>query len=71
MGWEEIEGHWPQLTGQAKAQWDRLSGQDLHRIAGRRDRLADHVQARYGLVREDAEQQVQAWADQADDSWLN
>ncbi len=70
MNWDTIEGNWKQLTGQAKAQWGKLTGDDLNQIAGRRDQLAGKIQERYGVVREEAEKQLQDWADKADENWL-
>ena len=39
MNWDTIEGNWKQLAGQTKAQWGKLTGDDLSQIAGRRDQL--------------------------------
>ena len=54
MNWDTIEGNWKQLTGQAKAQWGKLTGDDLSQIAGRRDQLVGKIQERYGVAKEDA-----------------
>ena len=55
MNWDTIEGNWKQLTGQAKSQWGKLTGDDLRQIAGRRDQLAGKIQERYGIAKEEAE----------------
>lgn len=70
MNWDTIEGNCKQLTGQAKAQWGKLSGDDLTQIAGRRDQLAGKVKERYGVAKEEAEQQLQDWVEKANDTWL-
>jgi uncharacterized protein YjbJ (UPF0337 family) len=70
MNWDTIEGNWKQLTGQAKAQWGKLSGDDQTQIAGRRDQLAGKIQERYGLAREDVEHQLAAWQRSASDAWF-
>jgi uncharacterized protein YjbJ (UPF0337 family) len=70
MKWDTIEGNWKQLTGQVKAQWGQLTGDDLTQIAGRRDQLVGKIQERYGVAKEDAEQQMHDWVAKADDTWL-
>lgn len=70
MNWDTIEGNWKQVTGQAKAQWGKLTGDDLAQIAGRRDQLSGKIQQRYGIAKEDAEKQLQDWLDKADDAWF-
>jgi len=70
MNWERIEGHWKQLTGQAKEHWGKLTDDDLDVVAGRRDQLAGRIQERYGVVKEDAEKQIAEWQRKATDSWF-
>jgi uncharacterized protein YjbJ (UPF0337 family) len=70
MNWDTIEGNWKQLAGQTKAQWGKLTGDDLREIAGRRDQLAGKIQERYGIAKEEAERQLEEWAAKAEDSWL-
>jgi uncharacterized protein YjbJ (UPF0337 family) len=47
-----------QLRGKIRAQWGKLTDNDLDRIAGRRDQLIGRVQERYGVAKEEAERQV-------------
>lgn len=70
MNWDTIEGNWKQLTGQAKSQWGKLTGDDLRQIAGRRDQLTGKIQERYGIAKDEAEQQLEDWVAKAEDSWL-
>ncbi len=58
MNWDQIEGNWKQLTGQVKEKWGKLTDDDLTVIAGKRDQLAGVLQERYGLVKEQAEQEL-------------
>lgn len=55
-------------TGQGTV--GKLTGDDLSQIAGRRDQLAGKIQERYGVAKEEAEQQMQDWVAKADDTWL-
>ena len=61
MNWDRIEGNWKQLKGKAQAQWGKLTDDDWEVIAGRRTELAGRVQELYGLGRDEAEEQVDAW----------
>jgi uncharacterized protein YjbJ (UPF0337 family) len=70
MNWDRIQGNWKQVTGQAKAQWGKLTDDDLAVVAGRRNELAGKIQERYGIAREDAENQLSAWARSATDAWF-
>ena len=58
MNWDLIQGNWKQLTGQVKEKWGKLTDDDLTVIAGKRDQLAGVLQERYGLVREQAEKEL-------------
>jgi len=40
-------------------------------VAGHRDQLAGKIQERYGIAKDEAEAQLQAWEKSSDDSWLN
>lgn len=53
-----IAGKWKQLKGGVKTRWAALSDDDLLDIDGHRDRLIGTIQERYGIARENAEQQV-------------
>lgn len=70
MNWDRIEGNWKQVTGQAKAQWGKLTDDDIALVAGRRDQLAGKLQERYGIAKEEAERQLTEWQRRANDSWF-
>ena len=40
MNWDRIQGNWKQVVGKAKAQWGKLTDDDLDVVAGRREQLA-------------------------------
>jgi uncharacterized protein YjbJ (UPF0337 family) len=61
MNWTQIEGRWQTLTGQLKSQWGKLTDDDLANIAGKRDQLMGKLQERYGVVKDDAEKQIDKW----------
>jgi uncharacterized protein YjbJ (UPF0337 family) len=59
MNWDQIEGKWKKVKGQAKQKWGKLTDDELDVVAGKRDQLVGKVQERYGIAHEQAEQQVQ------------
>jgi uncharacterized protein YjbJ (UPF0337 family) len=62
MNWNQIEGKWTQFKGSARQQWGKLTDDDLDVIAGKRDKLIGKVQEKYGVVKEEAEKQVEQWS---------
>ena len=62
MNWDVVKGKWKQATGSAKTQWGKLTDDDLTQIEGNRDKLIGKVQEKYGLAKEEAENQVDSWA---------
>jgi uncharacterized protein YjbJ (UPF0337 family) len=63
MNWDRIAGNWKQMTGKAKARWGDLTDDDMAKINGQREQLIGRIQERYGIAKEEAEQQVKAWSD--------
>lgn len=58
MNWDQIEGKWKQVKGQARAKWGELTDDELDVVAGKRDQLVGTIQERYGIARDEAEKQV-------------
>ncbi len=61
MNWDRMKGNWQQLRGKVRQQWGKLTDDDLEVAAGSRDEMIGRIQARYGVVREEAERQVDEW----------
>jgi uncharacterized protein YjbJ (UPF0337 family) len=61
MNWDEVAGKWNQWKGAVKERWGRLTDDDLTVIDGKRDILVGKLQQRYGLAKEQAEEQVNQW----------
>ena len=53
MNWDRIQGNWKQVAGKAKAQWGKLTDDDLDVVAGRREQLAGRIQERYGIAKDE------------------
>jgi len=61
MNWDQIAGNWKIAQGKARAQWGKLSNDDLAVVAGDRDQLIGKIQARYGVTKEEAARRVDDW----------
>lgn len=65
MNWDTIKGDWKQFKGKAKEKWGKLTDDDLDVIDGKRDQLAGLLQKRYGYAKEQAEREIEAFAEAA------
>ena len=63
MNWDQIKGNWQQVKGQARSKWGKITEDDFAVINGERERLEGKIQERYGMAREEAHRQVDAWLD--------
>ena len=61
MNWDKIAGQWKQIGSQVKAKWAKLTDDDLMAISARKDALIGKIQERYGIMRDEAERQVDEW----------
>jgi uncharacterized protein YjbJ (UPF0337 family) len=61
MNWDQIEGKWKQMKGAAKKQWGKLTDDDLDYMAGSRDQFVGRLQERYGIAKEEAQEQADRW----------
>lgn len=58
MNDDKVKGQWKQLQGKLKAQWGKLTDDDLKVADGNTDYLAGKLQERYGVARDEARKQV-------------
>jgi uncharacterized protein YjbJ (UPF0337 family) len=63
MNWDRIEGNWKQFTGKVKQQWGKLTDDDFTVLEGSADELSGRIQKRYGIAKEEAENQVKSFRD--------
>lgn len=63
INWDTIAGQWKQHVGEAKKRWGDLTDDELLEIKGNRDVLAGKLQEKYGIAKEDANKQIDDWAD--------
>jgi uncharacterized protein YjbJ (UPF0337 family) len=62
MNWDQLEGRWKEFAGSARAHWGKLTDDDWQTVNGKKEQLAGIIQQRYGIAREEAARQVDAWS---------
>ncbi|HEX5011092.1 MAG TPA: CsbD family protein [Planctomycetota bacterium] len=67
MNLDILQGKWHVLRGRIRSRWGRLTNDDLDRLEGGLEQLAGLVQQRYGLQREQAEQEAAEFFDSCED----
>ena len=53
-----FEGKWKQLKSKVKAQWGKLTDDDIDVAEGHSQYLAGKLQERYGITKEKAEEEI-------------
>lgn len=61
MNWDMIKGEWKQFKGKIKEQWGDLTDDELTQIKGNRDQLLGLIQSKYGIAKQEAENQIKEW----------
>jgi uncharacterized protein YjbJ (UPF0337 family) len=61
MNADTLRGQWTQLKGKIREQWGKLTDDDLDEIQGRAEQLVGRLQQRYGIGRDEAQRQFDAW----------
>jgi uncharacterized protein YjbJ (UPF0337 family) len=62
--WDKIGGKWKQISGEVKKKWGKLTDDELLEINGNREILAGKIQEKYGLAKDEANKQIDKWADE-------
>jgi uncharacterized protein YjbJ (UPF0337 family) len=61
MNWDRIQAEWTKISSQVKTQWAKLTDEDLKSVGAKKDALVGAIQQRYGVLKEEAERQVDEW----------
>ena len=61
MNEDTFKGQWLQLKGKIREQWGKLTDDDVDQIQGRSEQLIGKLQNRYGIARDEAQRQFDAW----------
>jgi uncharacterized protein YjbJ (UPF0337 family) len=62
MNDDKVKGQWKQLAGKAKAQWGKLTDDDLKVAEGNSEYLVGKIQERYGIQQDEAKKQVKEFS---------
>ena len=63
MNWHQIEGNWKQLKGKVQEKWGKLTNDHIDVVAGKREQLAGKIQEVYGIGKDEANWQIDEFAD--------
>ncbi len=58
MNKDILEGNWKQLKGRIKAQWGKLTDDEIEQVQGNYEALCGKIQKAYGLSREQVERDL-------------
>ncbi len=61
MNWDQLAGEWKQVGAELKSKWAKLTDDDLKVISAKKDVLIGKIQQRYGMMKDEAEKQVDEW----------
>lgn len=61
MDWDCAQADWPRFRDEVHANWTMLTTGQLDLIAGKRARLANNIEAAYGVTGSQAEWQIKSF----------
>jgi uncharacterized protein YjbJ (UPF0337 family) len=61
MNRDTLSGQWNQLKGSVREHWGKLTNDDLDQIQGKSEQFVGKLQERYGIARDEAQRQLDAW----------
>jgi len=64
MNKDQVKGGWKEVKGKIKEKWGKLTDDDLLEIEGDQEQLAGRLQKRYGVAREQAENDARQFLNQ-------
>jgi len=63
MNEEQLQGKWEQVKGKIQQKWGKLTDNDLQFIHGKKKELVGRIIERQGIVKEQAEKDVDDFLD--------
>jgi uncharacterized protein YjbJ (UPF0337 family) len=61
MNWDQVSGKWDQAKAELKGKWAKLTDDDVSNMASKKEHLVGKIQERYGILKDEAEKQVDEW----------
>ena len=71
MNWNRIEGNWSELKGHAKRNWGKFTDDHIENTHGKRENLLGKIKEVYGIDQDEAERQINEFAQSMNDSSVN
>ena len=68
MNKDILQGNWMQMKGKIKAEWGKLTDDQIDQVNGNAEMLAGKIQEAYGCSRDEAERRIDAWGRTARDT---
>lgn len=59
--WDDVSRNWSKYKAKARRHWSELTESDVDAAAGQRDAFVDKLIARYGVDKDEGEQDVDLW----------
>ena len=66
MNTDIIKGNWKMVKGEVQKQWGKLTDDQLDQVNGSREKLSGFIQKNYGVARDEADKQLDAWEKSAE-----
>jgi uncharacterized protein YjbJ (UPF0337 family) len=61
MNWDQVQGKWKEMKGDAQTKWGELTNDELDQVDGNREKLEGLIQQKYGRSKEEAQREVDDW----------
>lgn len=61
MNWDTVTSKWDDYKGQLKSKWGKLTDDDVQAISGKFDVLVARLKQHYGLEKDAAEKEIDAF----------
>ncbi|CUI17434.1 hypothetical protein PNK_1827 [Candidatus Protochlamydia naegleriophila] len=71
MNKDTLKGDWKLIKGKIKEKWGKFTDDDLTEINGKREQLLGKIQKKYGLAKEEAEQELDEWEKRSENHSIN
>jgi len=61
MNWDTMKGDWKRIKGKIREKWGELTDDEIDKIQGRREQLEGLLQKKFGLAKDEAKRQIDAF----------
>jgi uncharacterized protein YjbJ (UPF0337 family) len=63
MNKDIIKGHWKEIKGKVKAQWGKLTDDEIGEMKGNAEELEGVLQKKYGYAKDKAKEEIEKFAE--------